>query len=458
MYTSQSRKNRIELSQYPVEKDLSNRLFLSTLSVSTVEILHEIVNNSLSFPLSELSEVLELSTEKVLQGLKELEAAHLFSINDQTIIVNKEARKYFEVQIERFHEDFRPNTTFFQSLLSLVPIHVLPTWYSIPKTSDDILTSIIDKCYRTTKAFKRYLAELQFENPLTEKVMNAVYQSEELSVDIETLQQELDLNREELEHILISLEFHRICCLSYHDMGNNQWKQVVTPFHEWKEYLLFLKNTEHHFCQNTGPITPIFSSDFGFIEAMDNQLQELSDTPCPLPQIESYSDTQYSLKEAKNRLLARSNTIHLTVYENGTVKLADSATGWLEKPIHEKAMALYFHTIHHYRKKSEEQKFNDRDIREIEHGLKRIMESEWVSVEEFISGLTATFGKHHDLTLTKKGRFWKYALPEYDKSQLTFIREIIYHHLFESGMITLGILNGSTYMKVTEFGKMALGD
>ncbi|MEM1282371.1 MAG: hypothetical protein AAGG81_02325 [Chlamydiota bacterium] len=121
-------------------------------------------------------------------------------------------------------------------------------------------------------------------------------------------------------------------------------------------------------------------------------------------------------------------------------------------------MALYFNTIHKYRKRTEEQQFNDRDIREVERGLKRIIHRGWVPLEHFIKGLTASFGDIHEIPLEKKGRYWCYAIPEYDENQMIFIRHVIFHHLLESGMVAIGENQGVTYLTVTRFGQMALGD
>jgi hypothetical protein len=34
-----------------------------------------------------------------------------------------------------------------------------------------------------------------------------------------------------------------MCCIGYQKVGD-EFKEVVTPFHEWREYLSFLKNTQ----------------------------------------------------------------------------------------------------------------------------------------------------------------------------------------------------------------------
>ncbi len=458
MYTSQGRKTKIELSDYDFERDLSSRLILSRLSVFEIDVLKEVVFNSLSFPLQELSETLESPPNKILSALERLEPTKLFTLTDQTISVNKEQRKYFEVQIERFDEDFQPDTVFFQSLLSLIPIQLLPTWYAVPKTTDDIVHSIVDKCHRTTKVFERYLAELQFEDDIITAIVSDIYQSPELSIEVPEILKKHDITRERLEEILIYLEFCKVCNLNYRNLENGEWKQEVTPFYEWRQYLLFLKNTE---CNNS--VTPeeikgFFSHDFGFIEQLDTTLQSIAEQPIPAPEVKQYSSGYYSFEELQDRVFDRICNVNLTKTEDGTVYHTENTSIWLEKPIQEKAMALYFSTIHKYRKRTEDQEFNDRDIREVERGLQRIINSGWVPLEQFISGLTASLGEDHEIKLQKKGRYWCYAIPEYNENQLEFIRHVIFHHLLESGMVAIGEYEGVTYISVTRFGQMALGN
>lgn len=458
MYTTQGRKSKIELSDYDFEGDLSSRLILSKLSVFEVEVLKEIVYNSLSFPVQELAETLETSTNQIQLALQRLEPTQLYTLIGNKISVNKEKRKYFEVQIERFSEDFEPDTVFFQSLLGLVPIHVLPGWYSVPKASDGIIESIIDKCHRTTKLFERYLAEIQYEDEQMEAIVNDVYHSAELSIDVSYLINKYSLTREKLEETLIFLEFCKICCLIYKNDGEGNWKQVVTPFYEWRQYLTFLRQTEYKTIEQPANLTPFFNSDFGFIEELDKTLRSLTEKPITEIAVAESLLGHYTAEEMQSRIIERIRSIQLTKSEKGALHQTENTALWLEKPIQEKAMALYFNTIHKYRKKTGDQSFNDRDIREVERGLKRILAGGWIPLDQFIRGLAASLGKVHEITLQKKGRHWSYAIPSYDEKQLVFIRHVLFHHLLESGMIAIGVCENTTYLSITRFGQLALGD
>jgi uncharacterized protein involved in tolerance to divalent cations len=43
---------------------------------------------------------------------------------------------------------------------------------------------------------------------------------------------------------MLNLEFHFVCCLRVSRIRSIEvWEERVTPFHEWREYLTFLKAT-----------------------------------------------------------------------------------------------------------------------------------------------------------------------------------------------------------------------
>ena len=229
MFSSHNKKNKINLSEYNFEFDLSQRLILSSLSIFEIEVLREIVHNSLKFSVLELCETLETPLCKIQETLKKLLSLKLFYIQNEVIHVSKDFRKYFEVQIERFNENFKPDTDFFQALLHSVPIEVLPNWFCISKSSDDIFHSIIDNFFLTPQLFQQYLKTLEHQDEIAAKVVEMVYSHIDLKVEVETILNKLSITREYLEKIIIVLEFQKVCCLRYTPLGDN-WKQTITPF------------------------------------------------------------------------------------------------------------------------------------------------------------------------------------------------------------------------------------
>ena len=126
------RKNKITLEDYDYKQDIENRLLMAQFTSKDLEVLEEILYSSIKIPIRKLAKSVDLE-EKVVQAiLKKLSKTDLFAFEDDSIVVDKEMRKYFEAQIQKFDPDFKPGMDFLQSILRKVPIHVLPIWYSIP--------------------------------------------------------------------------------------------------------------------------------------------------------------------------------------------------------------------------------------------------------------------------------------------------------------------------------------
>lgn len=470
MHTSSCRKIKVNLPDYDFPHDLKNRVLLSKLNSLEAKILQEIVCNSLSFPISELIELVEATRDDVHEALETLACFNLFKVENNSIIVDKDARKYFEVQIERFQEDFKPDLEFFQNLLTQVPIHIIPIWYSLPKSSDNIFESIIDRHLTTPKTYEKFLYDLQLDDDIAVHIVEDLYNSPDYTLDVKEMELKYSLSREAMEEIIITLEFNKVCCLSYIHEGN-RWRQVLTPFEEWRNYLLFLRTTQPIPITDTEAVQRKHPHDFGFVEDIDillrhiikngsvslsSFLEDLTSTPDGLI---GGNPVNPFCSDYRKRLVEKMRILRLTENENNTLKVTENAEIWLSKPIQEKAMALYFSTINLFRRKDSSDAFSDRDIREVEKSLKRILNGTWVYVDDFITGMNASIGSSDEVTLQRKGRRWTYVNPEYTEKERNFIRDVLFHHLFESGMVQVGVHpNGKLCFSVTNFGKLSLGD
>lgn len=240
MVFSAPQKNKINLSDYNFRRDIDNRLLMADLSIFEVDVLRELVNGPLKNSVSNISTQLETTEEETLKALEKLSQSSLFIRQSDNLTINKELRKYYESQIEKFDEDFKPDMDFLQDLLTKVPIHCLPLWYAIPKHSDDIFDSIIEKYLASPKIYSAYLEDLKFDNPILNEIKNEVYNSPNFKIPSSTLLKKFSISREELEEHLLLLEYSFVCCLSYNKKGK-KWQEIISPFHEWHEYCLFLE-------------------------------------------------------------------------------------------------------------------------------------------------------------------------------------------------------------------------
>lgn len=444
MPTGLNKKNRIILSDYDYRREIEARLLFSSFSSFEIELLKEIIDNSLKFSINELMDILEASEADVLAGLKALSTTKLFELQGRTLIVNKDVRKYLEWHIQKFDTNFRPGMEFVQSLLAQVPQIPLCNWYGLPKCFDDIFTTILDKYLLTPKRYQRYLNEICYENdhPMMVDVIHLLFSSPELELDAALLKTKYEMTDEQFHEFALHLEFNFICCLGYKEI-EGKWIEYLVPFSEWKKYLEFKKETLPKPLTDSLNISRKHKEDFGYILDLEAAIR----TPTKKDNCFDLIEKALNLKFLKKH--------------DQTLCITPKGEEWLLKTLPEKAMDLYFYTLscHRYYSGTDEQvERSDREIREVEKSLKSVIHYGWVYLDDFVKGVTAAIGNCKPVTLTSKGKRWSYATPTYSKEELLFIKKTICGHLFECGMIAAGSDNNKDVFCVTPFGKTFLGD
>ena len=172
------KKNKVLLSDYDYKRDIESRLLLSRFTETEYAVLEEILYSSIRAPLSKIAKNIDLSEAETADILQKFVKTGLIAFEDDfMVVVDKEMRKYFEVEAEKFEESFRPGMEFLQHLLKKVSIHILPQWYAIPRTSDNIFESIVEKYLQTPQIFQRHLLDLNFENPILPAIAQDVLKS-----------------------------------------------------------------------------------------------------------------------------------------------------------------------------------------------------------------------------------------------------------------------------------------
>jgi predicted transcriptional regulator len=456
MIQTQSKKNRINLADYPYEKDIKNRLLMADLSVFEVEVIHEILHSSLKIEIDQLAKALDSSAKKLEPVLAKLAKMKLLKQNENNIEINKDMRKYFESEILKYDDDFKADMEFLRGLLNKVPIHVLPQWYPISKTSDDIFSSIIEKFLHTPKIYQRYLDDLVFDEPILREIMNDVFASPELKVQCKTLLKKYSLTREKLEENLLHLEFNLACCLSYSMVGDT-WEEVITPFYEWKKYLQFERDTVPVAIKEVESIVRTHPEDFGFVQDMTRLLLGAQDKKITLVNRKlTNKDAKEFLPEIIDEQMPPNyiqNILDILLkmkfaeIKNDVFVPHDSANDWIKKPLLEQAMLLYRFSGSH---------IQDKDIRATEKSLKKVLRTGWVYFDDFLKGFTAPIGKTEPVSLESTGKRWRYVLPKYTKEDIAMVKSTIFDRLFQCGMVCTGTHHNKPCFMVTPFGKNTL--
>lgn len=240
------RKHKVVLSDYCYERDIANRLILSEFTPTDVEILEALLYNSLVISITKLLQEQTFTLEDLFRFFDKMESSKLFSLDGDKILVDKEKRKYFETHLAKFDPDFEPNIEYVQNLLKKIPIHILPTWYSLPRTSDNIFQSIFEKYLCSVRVFEKYFSETHLDHPVLQDIVKDLYQSPQLQITAEEIRKKYSLSNEEFEECVLQLEFNFLACTIYISKeacseSEKSWYEAIVPFSEWRNYLLFRK-------------------------------------------------------------------------------------------------------------------------------------------------------------------------------------------------------------------------
>ncbi len=479
--TSTYCKNKVELSDYNYKRDINNRRLVSKLSSNDIIVLEEILYSPLKFSIDRLVKNTGLEKIEVKAILEKLKDTELFTIDDtDTIHVEKQLRKYFESLILMFEDDFKPDMDFLQSLLKKVPIQILPQWYPIPRSSNSIFESIVEKFLSTPQIFQRYYSELQLDNLKYTQVMADVFESPTYKMTSNEIIEKHNLSLEEFEECMLYLEFNFVCCLSYEKIDDS-WQEIVTPFHEWKEYLSFLKDTTPQSIP-TSNIKRKRPHDFSFALDMSTLLKIAKSNPIPLvlqtdeswqldasaiksiaEKLEGFSTASpeeiETLQSYVSTLIQKLLFLKLATVNKSHLEFVETAVEWLILPVEKRALSVYRHTLKNfnYSHFSPPLVCSERTIHEIEKNLVQLETSVWVDYNEFCKGIVAPLTSECKVQLKKIGRNWKYTLPSYTDLEDEFISLVLQKWLFEAGLITLGKYDDKDCFCITPLGKTLFG-
>lgn len=459
-----ARKIKINLSDYDFKRDTDNRLLMAEFSAFDREVLEEILYSSIQIDLEKLIKNLKTDEKKLLQCLKKLSKTNLFEFKNDKIIVDKQMRKYFESEILKFDEDFKPDFEFLQGLLKKVPIHILPIWYSISRSTNNIFESIVEKYLISPQVFWRHVEEFQSRDPVIEYLIKTLYKPP-FKLLSEKVKEKFKISQEELESYLLTLEFGFIGCLSY-DYIDGFWKEVITPFHEWKEYLEFLSDTECKSIKDKALVKRSRENDFAFVEDLQTALNFIKKSPLALQDKKNLVLSPEKTKELIKKLnLEKESTEYLkNIFEklltlkfvnqkDGLLSYSDSADEWLSLSLENKALSIYQHPLNHLGDAFSNEIFSENFIRKAEKSIIRALNAEWVYFDDFMKGVICPITDDQNIVLKKEGKNYRYVLPTYSEDQLLLIKTVVLKWLFEAGMVATGTHKDKICFKVTNFGK-----
>lgn len=433
-----TKKTKISLKDYPFAKDIENRILMSNFTITDLALIQEIIDGSLNRTVEDLADSLDLSYDETLQSLEKLSKTGLLQINGSKVLADKEKRKYFESQIAKFDADFSPGVEYIKGFLKKVPIDVLPQWYQLPRTSDDIFESIIEKFLLTPKIFLRHLDDLFHEAPLYAAIWKELLSAKDFTLKASDISAKYNLSKEAFEELMLHLEFNFIACLQYRK-ENNQWVEVIKPFAEWEKYITYLQNTKIDQSIDENLIEKEKTKEF--IDELTLLLKQLKVKPVKTDALEKATYdrlVQLRLAEVKGEFLHP-----LEVIDN-----------FLKMNSDQKSHLLHRTSI--LKQDSNTSFYIEKHLREIERSLSYFTKTGWIYFDDFIKACSACIGTAQEISLKKVGRSWQYALPLYKEEEIAFIKEMIFERLKEAGTVEVGHCNNRPCFRVTAFGDKIL--
>ncbi len=474
--SSQPRKLKVCLTDFDSNKDIEVRLFLSHLTPRDLEIFEEILLGSVTIPIHTLSADLGLSFIQMREALEKLSESLLFTIKDDTIYVDKERRKYFELNLLRFEEGFKPDLEFFRGLLRHVPIHVLPIWYLLPRNVSDIFDALVEKYFMTPTVYERHLKTAPFENPLLAEVAKKL-ESSNSKLDAQSLCDDFGLDARGLQELALLSELSLVAYLAYEKKGDS-FTPVFLPLKEYSDYQKckerFSPSTSNKEAQ-TKDIFQMRPIEFAFVKDMSKILE--------LTKTESLEvDDHQNLSEESIQIISRSlekmpplskdNLSEQTAYfkhllhnllaldilsiKDGQLISSSAEPRWIELSLEDQGFCLLSRFRAERIKKCAS---NEKSAREAEKAISQAIDHNWISFENFMKGAIIPFRPEIDVCITKTGKRWTFALPTYEEEEVALMKTTLFEGLFEAGIVEIGLDINAKEMcfKVTAFGEAMFG-
>ncbi len=454
-----AKKTKISLLDYNYQEDIKNRLTLKTLPHETISVLEEILFSSLQFSIESLADNLDLSVDELYPIIESLACLNLFNFDGRTITVDKDKRKYFETQVTRFEDNFKPDLEFFQNLLKCLPIEVLPNWYHVPRSSNNIFGSLIDKHLLTPQIYQRYLVELISGDELLAQIGKEILDHPEQKVTVSSIMAKYNLTRIEFEEIALKLEFNILAFVSFDNKI-----EVLTPFHEWRQYKLFLTKTLPKSLDEE--VTPLRNYEYAFIQDMADlailaskanlevfyfrEKEVWAPTAPTATLIEAHIPVN---KDYSTKLINKLLVLGLAVIEETFLKPTRAAKEWMQIPIVQRAHVTFKHPHNFLSTQKNSPLATQRVVIEIQKGLASISHLNWIYFDDFLKSAIIPLSEEQQVCLKKVGKSWSYTLPTYTAEEKDFIKYIICDWLFESGITQIGTASGKTVFRLTTLGK-----
>ena len=450
------RKNKISFEDYDFKQDLELRLFLSKLDKNSVSVLEEIIYSSLKTAIDKILKNLEISKIELIKILKNFEKFNLLKIENENIEIDKKIRNFFEFECQRFDKNFKEDLYFVSRLLQKIPIHVLPIWYYLPRSSNNIFNSIIEKFFKTPNLYKRYLDNIEHETPLFTFAIQEIFKSENFTIETKLIKDKFSFTDEELTEALIFLELNFICFVTYVEI-DCEYIETATLFTEYKTFLNHLKTFKTIEIKDLDNLIKKRDSDFGFVQDMHFVLESLQ-KPSEIKSIKDKLKKHISKIDPKihiansylDSVIDKLIKIKYVSFKDNILSKNDSSNEWLLMDNEKKVLHLYYHPLNTFQYEN----FNEISLKEAEKSISKVINCGYVYFDDFIINSFANVSEERSIELKPFGKSYKYVFPTYNIEEKKFIKSVIFDRLFEAGIVSIGSIKAKDCFRVTKLGKL----
>ena len=274
--------------------------------------------------------------------------------------------------------------------------------------------------------------EVTFDHPLFKGIYNDVVEAEQCSLPAKAIREKYDLTHEEFQELMLLMEFNFLCFVNY-VKRDGKWEEVVTPFEEWRQYILRRK----------GAFVLEESVDRERLEPFSflKQLNQIMQDVCKSGKATGMDDHIEEVLHGLKLIQTEGERIHPTSY----------AEEWLSEDLHNQALMLFRNIDLFVDHSSEIQE--EKILRAIERGLPRVAKEGWVYLKDFLESSLEPIGSCSGVELVKNGKRWEYKLPQPTEAEKNYVQELLSTRFFQAGIVEVGFEKGNFCFKVTPFGK-----
>ena len=437
LYTNN--KNKVSLEDYPFKLDIHRRRCVSRFTPFERDLFYEMCLGRLKTTVEDLAEDLDVDPAIILAVLKKNNSIGLFNLEGHDVVINKEERKLYEVELEKFNDSFVPNLNHLRALFSKVPIDVIPRWFALPKSCDAIYTTLLDVHFETPKTFERYMRELEFDDPILNRIIKQLYTSTYYYMTLQEIKEEYFLSDEILYQIIAILEFNLLLVHSYHKVGD-VYHEVVTPPYEYRQLLLDKLEKKPKTISEEEKAITVYTLHQDYIPKVTRTLKTIKDLMKGEKGTDIHADDLTLVKRLLEIDLLDTHDKEIVVSQEGNYFLNQTDS---------ERMCYFLNP-----KKGKNRLFSEWVQRQIEKEL--LAYDSWIFVDDFISSLQIPLDSHAPLQLIRKGRSSYYAIPVYNEEERESIRTFLCDHLAVANVIELGESEGKTTLRITKFGRDTL--